>query len=248
MLKKILSVVLSIAMIFTLFACGSNSSISSDGSSSGGSNSSLRAQIENCTPLVDYSGNTTIDEMDSIEFGKDEKGRSIEWVVLEKGNNKALLITKWLLYQRNYHNEYVNITWENSLIRKWLNSDFLDLSFNKKEQGQILTTNVINNDNVEYNTSGGNDTKDKVFLLSLDETSQYFKSGRQIVSSYKDDGEPLTTSKGDAWGDNYWLRSPGGSQSSAAGIRLGIVDYAGWGVFIDDTIGFGIRPAMWVKY
>jgi len=246
MLKKILSIALCIAITFTLFACGGNATVSSDSSSSGGSNGNLKSQIQNCTPVSDYSGNTTVDQMDSIEFGKDEKGRLIEWIVLEKNNNKALLISKWELYKKNYNIERIDITWENSFIRQWLNSDFINLSFGKKEQGQILTTNVINNDNLKYNTSGGNNTKDKIFLLSIDEVSNYFKSEKQRVASYIDEGNPLISTYGETWGNAYWLRSPGSQQSYAAYVNGGVVNDDGW--MVQDDSGSGIRPAMWVKY
>lgn len=242
MLKKILSVVLSIAMIFTLFACGSNSSISSDGSSSGGSNSSLRAQIENCTPLVDYSGNTKVEQMDTITFGLDENSNPIEWLVLEKNNNKALLLSKFVLLSKGYHHEgdgtAIDIIWSDSDIRKYLNSELINSIFSKKEQGLILTTDVINNDNVEYGTKGGNSTKDKLFLLSIDEFNKYFKSEKQAKTTFSD-GE---SHDGDS--DAWWLRSPGGTQSSAASVIFGFLRTSGGSVNIDYTV----RPAMWVKY
>lgn len=243
MLKKILSVVLSIAMIFTLFACGSNSSISSDGSSSGGSNSSLRAQIENCTPLVDYSGNTIVEQMDTITFGLDENSNPIEWLVLEKNNNKALLLSKFVLLSKVYHyaedGTEIDITWSDSDIRKYLNSELINSIFSKKEQGLILITDVINNDNVEYGTKGGNSTKDKLFLLSIDEFNKYFKSEKQAVTTFSD-GDSRS---GDS--DSWWLRSPGGRQSSAASVRFGFLDTSGYSV---NCPYYTVRPAMWVKY
>ena len=243
MLKKILSIALCIAITFTLFACSGNSAMSSNGSSSGGSNSSLRAQIENCTPLVDYSGNTIVEQMDTITFGLDENSNPIEWLVLEKNNNKALLLSKFVLLSKGYHNEgdgtETDIIWSDSDIRKYLNSELINSIFSKKEQGLILTTDVINNDNVEYGTKGGNSTKDKLFLLSIDEFNKYFKSEKQAKTTFSD-GD---THSGDS--DVWWLRSPGGRQSSAATVRFGFLDTSGGSV---NSVYNTVRPAMWVKY
>ena len=41
----------------------------------------------------------------------------------------------------------------------------------KIENSAICTTDVLNENNLKYGTDGGNDTKDKVFLLSIDEAT-----------------------------------------------------------------------------
>jgi len=71
------------------------------------------------------------------------------------------------------------ITWEHSFARRWLNTDFLK-QFNHDEQSQIIETRVENNDNPYLMISGGNDTNDKVFLLSLDEVLMYFGNSGEL--------------------------------------------------------------------
>lgn len=239
MLKKILSIALCIAMVFTLFACSGNSTMSSDSSSSSNSNGNLKTQIQNCTPLVDYSGNTKIEQMDTVTFGLDSKSEPIEWLILEKNNNKALLLSKYVLDKHRYNdiNERIDITWEYCTCRKWLNSEFLNSVFNKKEQGAIIVTDLVNNDNVEYGTKGGNNTKDKIFLLSIDEFNKYFET--QDVRAYDIN---------DKTDDEAWLlRSPGREQHMIAYVGYwGLVDYGDGS--IDEGAIRGIRPAMWVKY
>ncbi len=51
-------------------------------------------------------------------------------------------------------------------MRKWLNESFYQNAFNATEKQMIKTTKVENYDNLEWGVSAGNDTKDKVFILS----------------------------------------------------------------------------------
>ncbi|MBR1455122.1 MAG: hypothetical protein IJ593_10860, partial [Lachnospiraceae bacterium] len=132
------------------------------------------------------------------------------------------------------NDDYVDITWENSTIRKWLNSEYINTIFSKKEQVSILTTDVINNDNAKYGTKGGKNTKDKLFLLSIDEVNKYFSSDNQRVATYKG-------------GSSYrwWLRSPGGLQNFAAYV------YSNGGLYENGDYvykDFVVRPALWVRY
>jgi hypothetical protein len=61
-------------------------------------------------------------EQDNNAFnGKED----VEWLVLDIKNEKALVISKYVLHCKQYHKSYSNITWENSSIRTWLNSYFL---------------------------------------------------------------------------------------------------------------------------
>ena len=224
MLKKILSLFLSLLLIFSLTACG------------GGSNANLKAQIQNCTPLVNYAANTFIEQMDTLTFGKGSDGKPIEWIVLEKEGSKALLLSKYLLAKKKYNEEYNDITWENCGLREWLDSDFMKQTFSRKEQNSILTIDVINSDNERYGTKGGNNTKDKIFLLSIDEFKKYFPKGSE--ATYKN---------GSAYW--WWLRSPGYKQSAAAEVDgLGQLQEHGAADASVANVWPGVRPALWVKY
>ena len=239
MLKKFLSVIFSLLLVVGLVACGGGSAtnFSSDGdnssvSSGGSSNDNLKSQIQNCTPITEYAGNTSVDQMDTIIFGMDKNGDAIEWIVLEKNSNKALLLSKYLIDGNVYNNEIVDITWENCTCRKWLNSDFMNQIFNKKEQNSILVTDVINNDNAEYGSNGGNNTKDKLFFLSLDEFNKYFSLNVKAK----------TKEKNDDWMGGWWLRSYGTMQKGAQTVGpSGSV-----GALSVKSMN-GIRPALWVK-
>ncbi|MBR4342938.1 MAG: hypothetical protein IKP88_09595 [Lachnospiraceae bacterium] len=110
---------------------------------------------------------------DIITFGAYEQdgnfynGREpIEWVVLKKTKKQIFVVSKYVLDRLPYNNQQTNVTWETCTLRKWLNDKFYNAAFNKSEKHMIKTTTVENYDNAEKDTPGGEDTNDKVFLLS----------------------------------------------------------------------------------
>ena len=242
MLKKIITQLLSLILILSLNACAGGSAVnhSSDGgnssvSSDSGFSADLKSQIQNCTPIIDYEKKPSVDQMDTVTFGLDENSKPIEWIVLEKSNNRALLLSKYVLTSHRYNDKNVSITWENCTMRKWLNSEYINTIFSKKEQGSIITTDVINNVNVQNGINGGNNTKDKLFLLSIDEVKKYLRTNNQRVA----------TDKGGS--AKYWgLRSPGNSRQSTALVGWDGYLFEGSGDGVNITKG--VRPAMWVSY
>ena len=98
----------------------------------------------------------------------------IDWIVLDVQDNKAFLLSKYVLFAARYHNyENVPITWEQCKLREQLNNEFYNNAFSQSEKDSILLTHNINQDNPTYGTDGGADTDDYAFLLSLDEVGQY---------------------------------------------------------------------------
>ena len=147
--------------------------------------------------------------------------------------DKTLLLTKDCIEERALNKDVTSVTWESCTLRSYLNGTWYENTFSEGEKDKILTTDVINSDSAEYDTSGGNDTKDKVFLLSLDEVEQYFSSDDERVAKYS--GEVN-------W---WWLRSPGFSEVYAAYVELDGDVYSDGDLVIND-LG-GIRPAIWVN-
>lgn len=116
---------------------------------------------------------------DIITFGSypqeaDGTVKPIEWQVLAVEDGKALIISLYGLDAKRYNEEYKDVTWETCTLRTWLNEDFYQMAFKASEQKRIAETLVINKDNPTFGTTGGNDTRDKIFLLSLEETLEYF--------------------------------------------------------------------------
>ena len=118
---------------------------------------------------------------EAIEFGnypqdKDGTEKPIEWIVMKNEGNQVLLLSKYVLDAKPYYEEVEEVTWETSDIRQWLNNEFYTTAFNKAEKAKIQTSLIKNEDNSENGTSGGNDTEDKVFLLSEKEAETLFSN------------------------------------------------------------------------
>jgi hypothetical protein len=99
---------------------------------------------------------------ENIEFGK------YEWRVLDIQNNSALIITEYIIEQRAYHDAYKDITWADCTLRKYLNDEFYN-KFTITDKSRIIPVINKNHDNQWYGTKGGVDTKDSIFLLSVEE-------------------------------------------------------------------------------
>lgn len=193
--------------------------------------------------------------------GKDKT--PIEWRVLTRNGNKAFVISRYGLDARAYHDEFEFITWENCTLRTWLNNDFINTAFSADERKAILTTNVDNSKgqgNSEWNTYGGNNTKDKLFLLSYREAEDYFSGddarmceptdyavahGADVFNIDKSDQNYELMKDSDRIVCWWWLRSPGNISNFAAGVYYdGSVDDFGNLVNYDDG---AVRPAFWLN-
>ena len=170
--------------------------------------------------------------------GKEE----IEWIVLEKDETSLFLISKYALDCKPYNTEWTSVTWETCSLRKWLNNDFLNAAFGTNQPKKIMETTVTADANPSYSTSPGNNTTDKVFLLSIAEVNKYFtfnESSKCAPTDYAV-AQGAWTSAG--W---WWLRSPGNDSSNAAFVNDdGSVDYDGNHVNSDSG---GVRPALWIN-
>lgn len=112
-----------------------------------------------------------------IRFGK------YDWFVLDKQDDRMLIITEKVIEKRPYHHEECEVTWEICDMRKYLNNEFYN-SFNKTDRERMVEVVNENNDNSWYGTRGGNTTTDKIFLLSVDEVIKYFGDSGQIRTRY----------------------------------------------------------------
>lgn len=144
-------------------------------------------------PRTDWKGIVT---WDCVYFGNypqsDITGQTkepIKWRVLSVEGNDAFLVADKNLDVRRYNDTDEGVTWETCTIRSWLNgygsdsnicgtdfseNNFIDCAFTDEEQKAIKTTLVVNEDNWEHKTPGGNNTKDKVYLLSVAEVHTSF--------------------------------------------------------------------------
>lgn len=198
-------------------------------------------------------GPTAAPEAAPVQVGDVVQLGWLDWRVIELRDGKALVISEYVLDDRLYNEEWQS-RWDISEIRSYLNGEFFDEVFSAAEQAQVCETNVINGNN-PWNeaVSGGSDTRDKVFLLSLEETVKYFGDSGKLANKpdYEEENgfdDEFSQDRvaynlyGDAQG--WWLRSPGNQSTTAAFINYkGFVNVNGnhvqnWG---------GVRPALWLK-
>ena len=190
----------------------------------------------------DKNGDATID---NIKYHKTKKGyfkyEPIKWRVLQAENKEAFLLSDVILDKQAYNENDEDITWEESSLRAWLNKKFMNRAFSDEEKENINITEIVNQDNQDYGTEGGNNTADKIFLLSLSEVSGK-KDGKKYGFLNDETRICKTNSFSKMKAALWWLRSPGDDSNYA--VR---VDNDGWVSRIGrrvDSGDDGVRPAL----
>lgn len=191
-------------------------------------------------------------QADNIYFGTYQQSSNgsggynidpIKWRVLSNTGGKLFLLSDQNLEVFQYHTEEEDVTWKTSTMRSWLNGygassnsvgnsgidytsdNFLGSAFSDKEQAAIAQTTVVNDDNTDYDTEGGEDTTDRIFLLSILDmyNRNYFQKPvcPSTNTAYVADGGKLGSGMyGAGENDWWWLRSPGFYNSMAAFVEL----------------------------
>ena len=182
--------------------------------------------------------------IENTKYHKTEKDyfkyEPIKWRVLQSENGEAFLLSDVILDKQLYNENDKYVTWEKSSLRAWLNKKFIKRAFIDEEREKINITEIVNQDNPVYGIEGGNNTFDKIFLLSLSEVSEQ-QDGEKY--GFLDD-EIRACGKSDfsktvSW---WWLRSPGRNSFSAAEV-----DCCGWILRCGDDVCYdsdGVRPAL----
>ena len=209
-------------------------------------------------PYKSVGGIVTFGTYPQTASGSDKT--PIEWLVLDydAASNRVLIISRYGLDAKPYNTGYIDITWEKCTLRTWLNNDFLNAAFTAQEQKGIVLTAVDNSKSQEssrWDTNGGNNTQDKIFLLSYAEANKYFgvtwengnMKSRVTPTAYAlKAGAWTSDSKTTADGAKagwWWLRSPGVTQYSAAGV---FTDGSLSSYNVSSASGC-VRPALWIN-
>ncbi len=156
---------------------------------------------------------------DLFEFGRysqEANGESepITWRVLQREEDYLLVISEQGLDSKRYHEQVRDVTWADCTLRRWLNSEFMNVAFNEQERECILKTSVVNN--------AGPNTEDSVFLLSVDEAKSFFANKNDACCQ-------------------WWLRSRGFYGSHAAYVETeGYV--SDFGKFVNNV--YAVRPTI----
>ena len=204
-------------------------------------------EIELSRSESDSQENDRVQDFSSAEIGEivllGHYSEPIEWIVLEKEEDRALLLAKDSVESAEYQKRSSQdkpCTWEKSQIRTWLNGPFYSMVFSEEEKQKIILTTNQTQDNAKSGATGGNDTADKVFLLSEQEVKRYVPKDKRACRCN------LPYGMEDCW----WTRTP-----SVNGTQ-GVVVRSNGSIAQDPTSNIrmfyswtaaGIRPACWVK-
>ena len=187
---------------------------------------------------------------DLIRSEKQVSFGGMEWIVLDQLADRQLLLRKYALKDfqfgeaafKHIHYEgegyYYTMTcsWELSLVRRYLNTEFYS-NFSAEEQNRIIPVN-----------------NDHVFLLSLEEYEKYAKTGIVVKAAFSEDKISRTcwsrSAKG--WEVNhgewktafYTFKSVKDLEKVPSNMNPRSISDIGVEEF--DRI-FSIRPAVWVR-
>ena len=196
-----------------------------------------------------YQGKTVEPEQaakgDVVLFGAYEQDGNkkngvehIAWKVLEKKDNKVLLLSVYVLDAKAFHGTASDIGWKKSDLYTWLQDDFYKTAFSETEQNSVEDTG-----------------EGKAFLLSLEEVRKYFsveKSGLNLQTLSDDrlaaEATGYAESQG-VWtvGGNacWWLRTGGEVSGTAVEITEDGNLYL---LGTDYNYSYnGVRPAIWLN-
>lgn len=171
-------------------------------------------------------------------------GEPISWRVLERDEDSALCITEHIIDSVPYHSYYAKTTWADCYLRSWANSTFLEEAFTPSEELRLKVNEVKTPGDPLWDTVGGKDCEDRVYLLSFKEADSYFKDAHDRMATPTEHAR-----KGKIYTEDdyclWWLRSPGHGQGFAATVwPVGGLDTAGSGV---GRPGVGFRPVIRLK-
>lgn len=108
------------------------------------------------------------------------------WDVLDKKDNKILVISHYVICRHQFSETKENEIWEESDLRKYLNGQFYDETFDEEEKNKIVDSVISNPSIKQYLVTLEKDewtgilddmpdTTDKLFALSWEEVIQYYQ-------------------------------------------------------------------------
>lgn len=174
------------------------------------------------------------------------------WIVLDKKDGKALVISKYIIDCQAYHNIFYKVHWKDSSACKWLNREYAERYFTDEEKERIHPVHIAMEEDTLYMEKTENTTENRLFFLSMAEVEKYFRT--------EDDRRARITSFGKRkimWAtfDEYahwWLRTYSKDPVGASHVKLdgkltvhgGTILSNGYDEFYDH---FGVRPAMYIN-
>lgn len=178
----------------------------------------------------------------TFRFSHDKPAASLEWLVIRRSGDQALLLSRYGIDARPFHGTHQDIVWEMCDLRAWLNGEFWERAFSEKEKKLIMVTRLETPGSAAQGTTGGDVTADRIFCLSAAEVKEWLRNKAWRIC----EPTPYARSRGCRAGLNgasfWWLRNPGGLQNKAAGVgETGALSSGG---NYADYAGAVVRPAM----
>lgn len=201
--------------------------------------------------LEEFNSSANHEQTPVISFGSyvQDTGRAakpIKWKVLEKKGKSMLLLSDRILDVKPYHDSNIAVTWEGCDLRTWLNVGFVKEAFRGEEEFLLKYVEIENHNNKSYDTRGGKNTKDRVFLLSQSDYYQYFPNKDFAKASATDEAKrkQLSCCPGTDYG-YWWLRTPGSGVVKATQVNPDGNLISSGGNVTESKIG--VRPALWLE-
>ncbi len=199
----------------------------------------------------------------------------IRWRVLDVQDGKALLLADRMPDCVPFHNTDEDVSWDECTLRGWLNGygpeanrqgtdytggGFIDRAFTDREREAILPTRCSNPENRDYGTSSGENTEDRIFILSNAEVFEGENAGRygfDVSRDYDDPAKRFTSTlyakcMGSWWspvasyaGNSFWFMRTSGYTSRIVTYicDFGFIYSRGTLATCNDA---GVLPAMWI--
>jgi len=169
------------------------------------------------------------------------KRMPIRWQILSEFDGYAMIITENVIDAGRFGSTN---NYETSSIRSWLNNEFIKDAFSSIDLDRICCIDVDNSIKSTTDIDNKylcNNTKDRIFLLSVVEAKVYFKNDIQriaVATSYAK-GRANKTELGD-----WYLRTPSFEDGNSAYLVTNYGEISGYHY---TNTKYGIRPACVIK-
>lgn len=211
---------------------------------------SLLHDIFNGVVQSDASSTKSGVQIECVKHDRITFGGSV-WLVLDKQDDKQLIIRDKAVTSMAYKMDGSATTWEESDVRVYLNDVYYN-RFAENEKNRICETVNVNKANDLYGTSGGKDTTDHIFLLSCQEVEKYFQDSEDRIALDQEnntvmwllrtpgrDREFVCNVNSSGYLDEHGILVMNASNNNVQ-LRSVIKDYA-------SGVNGSIRPAMWIR-
>lgn len=184
-----------------------------------------------------------------VTFGKFETDgntangdEELRWIVLNNRDDLVTLITEESIAAMRYHFSPDPTNWSDCSLRTWLNGTFYTAAFELAEADFICKNYITTPTNPDFPSPSGDATVDKVYLLSLNETLNYFRTLTERKLRCTPASYPMTYTDGNDY-CCWWLRTPGARLESAIGVDTnGQIMTVGYDCYQNEQIG--VRPVV----